>query len=457
MNYKASILWSGRLYKLLEKLNLEEKFNLDALVDNNMPEVLSKLQNSALLKKVAICQTNGKASTANFLNQIIAADDKTFVSNISKTGKKYPPLTSIIMDLAKGFDIFDSECHKDYYVMALNEFELDNYFNSMRFDYLLLGNLFIDQKDYATLEEKREKIQSAITLNSKLDLIINADDPLFYRIDEIKNDTLLNKKRNKFYYGFNNIEFGDNNKNLSQKNDFLTCPNCSCRLDYRKIFYSHIGDYDCACGFKRPKLDLSADAKIFDDYSFLTVYYKDNKMVFRVPVGGIEGAYNALGAIAVAINLGIERKIISNAFDDFKSIKGIDEILNYKDKTIKIKTAKNPTSLSLALRELYAKKNTKVVFCLNDSLADGIDTSWIWDSNFNSISQFENKIFVSANRFDDMALRLKYANVNPSLIIMDGSIKNAIRCCYWDLEKNESMLIITSPSLIDEIYDILNK
>ena len=87
MNYKASILWSGRLYKLLERLNLEEKFNLDALVDNNMPEVLSKLQNSALLKKVAICQTNGKASTANFLNQIIAADDKTYVSNISQNGK----------------------------------------------------------------------------------------------------------------------------------------------------------------------------------------------------------------------------------------------------------------------------------------------------------------------------------------------------------------------------------
>ena len=122
-----------------------------------------------------------------------------------------------------------------------------------------------------------------------------------------------------------------------------------------------------------------------------------------------------------------------------------------------IKTVKNPTSLSLALRELYAKKNTKVVFCLNDTLADGIDTSWIWDSNFNSVTQFENKIFVSANRFDDMALRLKYANINPSLIIMDGSIKNAIKCCYWDLEKNESMLIISSPSLIEEIYDILNK
>ena len=122
-----------------------------------------------------------------------------------------------------------------------------------------------------------------------------------------------------------------------------------------------------------------------------------------------------------------------------------------------IKTIKNPVSLSVALRELYASKNKKVVFCLNDNEQDGIDASWIWDANFNSVSFFENKIYVSANRFDDMALRLKYANVNPSLIVMEGSVRNAIQCCYWELEKNETMLILTTPSLIDEVYEILKK
>ncbi len=457
MDFKTSILWSGRLYKLLEKLNFEDKFNLDYIVDNNMPEVLAKLQSYARLAKIAICQTNGKASCASLLNQIITSDDKTYISNISKEGKTYPPLTSIILDLAHGFDIFDSQWQKDYYTIALSEFDIEQYFNSIKFDYLLLGNLFINQTDFTSLEEKKERIQAAISLNSKLNLIINADEPMFYEIDEIKNDTILNKKRTKFYYGFNNIEYGDANKNLAQKNDLIKCPNCSCVLDYKKNYYSHIGEYSCACGFKRPKLDLSADVKVFGDYSFLTAYYNDNKMVFKLPFGGIEGAYNALGAIAVAINLGIERKVISEAFEEYNLLKGRDDILTYKNKRIKIKTIKNPTSLSLALRELYANKNTKVVFCLSDEIQDGVDTSWIWDANFNSVSYFENKIYVSANRFDDMALRLKYANVNPSLIIMEGSIKNAIQCCYWDLEKNETMLILSSPSLIDEIYEILKK
>lgn len=442
---------------MLEKLNLENRFNLDSIVDNNLPQILSKLQSYARLGKIAICQTNGKTLTTSIINQILLSNDNSYISNISKSSKKYPPLTSIILDLAHGLDIFASECEKDYYTMALGEFELDQYFNSMKFDYLLLGNLLLDQKDFITLEEKKERIQNAIALNSKLNLIINADEPMFNKIDEIKNDTILNKKRSKFYYGFNNVEFGESLVELSQKNDILRCPNCGCMLDYKKRHYSHIGQYNCACGFKRPQLDLSADVKIFADYCFLTAYYNDNKMVFKLPFGGIEGAYNALGAIAIAINLGIERKVITNAFEDYKLLKGREDILTYKNKQIKIKTIKNPTSLSLALRELYATKNTKIVFCLNDETQDGIDTSWIWDANFNSVSYFENKIYVTGNRFDDMALRLKYANVNPSLIIMEGSIKNAIQCCYWELEKNETMLILSTPSLIDSIYEILKK
>ena len=71
------------------------------------------------------------------------------------------------------------------------------------------------------LKEKREKIQNALVLNSKLKLIINADEPMFDKIDEIKNDTILNKKRSKFYYGFNNIEYGDKASLMEQSNDIL--------------------------------------------------------------------------------------------------------------------------------------------------------------------------------------------------------------------------------------------
>ena len=454
MDFKTKIKLLGRLYKILEKTGLKSHFPLDSFIDNYSPQLVFKLQSYCNSGKVAICSTNGKKTLLNIFNQILKQDNKTFITNLIKN-KKYSFLSSTVLNLSEE-NSFSNE-FKDYYTMIFDEFELANCFNNSRFDYLVLHNLFIDQKDYATLGEKRQKIQEALILNSKLNLVINADEPCFFEIDDIKNDVLLNKKRNKIFYGFNNIEFFNTNDILEQKNDFLRCPKCACILDYKKRFYSHIGYYECECGFKRPQLQISADAKIYPDYSFLNVYYNENKYAFKVPLGGVYNAYNALGAIALALSLKIERKIISKAFENYIPLKGRDEIIQNNGRNIKIKTIVNPTSLSEAIRELWGEKNVKVVFCLSDASKDGVDTSWIWDSNFKAFEGFENKIYVSSNRFDDLALRLKYANVNPCLISMDSSIKSAIQCCFWELEKNEKMLILTTPSDLDEVYRSIKK
>ena len=390
-------------------------------------------------------------------NQILALAGKTMITNVERNAKRYPVFTSIVLNLANGIDLITSDCKKDYYTMAINEYELSAYFNSMKFDYLLLHNLFIDHREYSTLEEKKRKIQDAIMLNSKLNLVINADDPLFYDIDEIKNDTILNKKRTKIYYGFNKIEFCDDNNDLIQKNDVTKCPSCGCSLDYRKRFYSHLGHYDCECGFRRPRLDISADARVFSDYTFLTVYWADKKYVFKLPLGGVYNAYNALGAIALAITMQIDRKTIAAALEKYMYLQARDEVVELKNKNIKVKVIKNPTSLSEAIRELYGSKNTKVVFCLNDEIDDGVDTSWIWDANFTALKGFENKIYVCANRFDDMALRIKYSGVNPCLMIMDSNVKSTVECCFYDLESNENMLVLTTPSLVDEVYSAIKR
>ena len=457
MNFKTAIIWLGRFYRLLEKIKLENKFQLDSFIDNNYPWVISKIQTYANNGKIAVCGTNGKKTTLDLINQILEKDNKTFITNVTKDSVIYPVLTSIILDLSKTFSIFSGEIKKDYYSMAMDCFEMPLYFNTMKFDYLLLHNAFTDQKNYYSLEEKRKKIQESIVLNSKLNLIINADDPVFYEIDEIKNDTTFNKKRNKIYYGFENVEYAIDDDELIQNNDLIRCPKCSCVLDYKKRFYSHLGQYDCECGFKRPKLDISADVKIFSDYSFLSVYHNDNKLVFKLPFGGLYNAYNALGAISLALVLGINRKTITEAFENYRPIRARDEILKYENKKIKIKTIVNPTSLSESIRELYGAKNKKVVFCLNDEIEDGEDTSWIWDSNFNSLKGFENKIYITSNRFDDMALRLKYAGVNPCLLIMDGSVKSAVRTCLYELEEKEELIIFVVPSEIKEVYSVLNK
>ena len=455
MNFKTAVILQGKIYKFLEKLGLEDKLSLDSFIDCNMPDVLSRLQTYSKDAKIAVSGTNGKKTVVNLINSIFSENEKSFITNVSKLGKRYPVLTSIILDLARTFEVFGNDFEKDYYVMAMDEFELGGYFNSMKFDYLILNNLFSDQRDYCPLEEKREKIREALVLNSKTNLIINADDPMFYKIDDIKSEILLNKKRNKFFFGFEKIEYGDSSEKYIQYNDMLRCPICGCKLDYKKRFYSHLGQYDCECGFKRPKLDISANAKVFYDYIFLDVFYNGNKYVFRLPFGGVYNAYNTLAAISLAYYLGIERKTITSAFDNYSNLHARDEIIKYKERNVKIKVIKNSTALSEATRELYGNKNSKAVFCLNDDNLDGIDTSWIWGANLDSVKNFENKVYVCANRFDDMALRLKYAGVNPCLIVMDNSIKNTIKSCYWDTEEDANIIIFATPSVLDEIYRTL--
>jgi len=451
MDFQKAVAISGKVYNFLKKINMQSYFKPDKIIDKYYPEVLSRLQTYSSCAKIAITSTNGKRTMASFLNKIIKENNQTIITNISNNADKTPVLTSILIELFKNDSI------RDYYTMTFDEIELANYFSSMKFDYLVLNNIFYDQRDMLECIEKRRFIQNAIMLNSKLNLVVNADDAFLFEIDEIKNDTILNKKRKKILYGFNNVEFYNNADCLGQRSDILKCPNCGCDLIFDKHFYSHLGHYNCECGFRRPKPDVEADVTIFPNYLFLNVFYNGEKYAFKMPVGDLYNAYNALGAIALALQLNISRKTIASALEKYTPLKNRNELITNDNKNIKIKLTKNATSLSENLRELYYTKNYKVVFCLDDKEQDGIDTSWIWDSNFSALKGFENKIFVAGNRFDDMALRIKYAGVNPSLIVMDQTISHAIECCRWDLDDNENMLIITTPSLINCVEAAVKK
>ena len=78
MDFKTAIIWLGRAYRLLEKIKAQDKFQLDAFIDNNYPWLVSKLQMYANFAKVAICATNGKKTTLDLINQILIKDNSLF-------------------------------------------------------------------------------------------------------------------------------------------------------------------------------------------------------------------------------------------------------------------------------------------------------------------------------------------------------------------------------------------
>ena len=71
---------------------------------------------------------------------------------------------------------------------------------------------------------------------------------------------------------------------------------------------------------------------------------------------------------------------------------------------------KNPTGLNQVLRAIASHPGRKrVLFFLNDGIADGRDISWIWDTDYELLQPQAEWVLASGTRAEDLALRLKYA------------------------------------------------
>jgi hypothetical protein len=62
---------------------------------------------------------------------------------------------------------------------------------------------------------------------------------------------------------------------------------------------------------------------------------------------------------------------------------------------------------------------------INDRFADGTDVSWLWDADFERLEGRVAHAVVSGIRAADMAVRLKYAGVEPERIVVEPDLARA--------------------------------
>jgi UDP-N-acetylmuramyl tripeptide synthase len=51
----------------------------------------------------------------------------------------------------------------------------------------------------------------------------------------------------------------------------------------------------------------------------------------------------------------------------------------------------------------------RILFFLNDGVADGRDISWIWDTDYETVQPQTSWVLAAGTRAEELALRLKYA------------------------------------------------
>lgn len=367
---------------------------------------------SKYIKKriITITGTNGKSTTSGLIAHILETAHQKVVHNLKGA--------NMLTGVANVFALSIAPLKRyDYAVIESDEAYLTKLYDYMKSDYLVVTNLFRDQLDrYGELNTTAEFIKNAIDKNPDLKLILNADDPIVATFDRTKYAV---------YYGFENVEYDCSYEHKSNAPSEVF--NCMCgeELKYSKQFFAQQGHYYCPkCGYKRHECNYSADVKVYNDYSILTVRNRGISFEFKVNLAGLYNAYNALAAISLGFETGMNQEEIQKSLDTYQAIFGRTEKRTINGNPAVIQLIKNPTGASEVLKTVDLKSN--IVIAINDNYADGRDISWLWDSDFEQLKNAEKLVITSGCRANDMATRLKYAGIPQEKIIVEPNIKKAI-------------------------------
>lgn len=417
LRFYISLLIAKSAYMFLKITKLSSGTSIIGLLTLKIcPNFLKYANDFILEKKISITGTNGKTTTSGLISHLIQQSGKNVINNAMGANM----LNGVVNALALKINPFKKA---DFSVIELDEANVEPVYTNFEADYLLVTNLFRDQLDrYGELATTKKFIQNGINLKPEITLILNADDPLVAGLEA----------KNRIYYGIKEIIWADNMQpSESTVEESFTCP-CGKNLKYSQKFYAQQGHYYCDCGFKRPDVKYEARVTIYKTHSVINLSGVD----YEIPLTGLFNAYNATGAIALALELGITD--IQKNLKTFRVAFGRSEVKSLEGKRTLIQLIKNPVGANEVLKTVDADSN--LLIAINDNYADGRDISWLWDAEFEFLKKVKKEIVVSGTRANDMALRLKYAGINTKNIKIIGDIKKAVDYIGKSADNNITIL-----------------
>lgn len=359
------------------------------------PALLGKLAHQVRKEIILVCGTNGKTTTNNLIYSLFT--DKGYKVICNNVGANMlPGVACSFISKASLFGKLDA----DYAAIECDEASLRHIVNHIKPHKILVTNLFRDQMDrYGEVEDTLKLLEEGIKKVPDTTLVLNADDPFSRKLG-------LEKKAIYFGISENTLSSFDEN----QENQF--CLNCGALLNYDYSHYNQLGRYKCLkCGFERPNPNYSATRVNLDNGISFVMSYKGFQHKFKVNYRGFYNVYNILASFAVFEDNGGNPEDAQKTFNLYKPQIGRMESFKIYGKEVILNLAKNPAGFNQAISLAVQDKDEKtVLLAVNSESSDGTDVSWLWDTNFELLTEANVKtLFVSGKRRDDLALRLKYS------------------------------------------------
>lgn len=388
------------------------------------PQVLARLSAQITGETLAVTGTNGKTTTCGLVADLLAHRRSPVVHN--QLGANM--VSGITAALIHQTNPQGSLTAKQG-ILEVDEASLERVSREATIHRLVVTNLFRDQLDrYGELDTTARMIAKGFP-SVKIQLILNADDPLVAGLGE-KDEAKTLEQRSQcapLYYGIDAITYEypitwPEGSVVPFQRESTACPLCQSILHYDVEFYGHLGHYHCpGCQYRRPTPQLRVThLQVSPSGSVMDLHFDPTGQHWRLscPLPGVFNAYNVLAALAGALATepdGWTEETLQEILNHYHGVFGRAERRQLSDpngvaKSIMVLLIKNPTGASEVLKLVAGDPKGRLCIAINDHYADGRDISWLWDAAFECIPR-EKAIVVSGRRAWDMATRLKYAGV----------------------------------------------
>jgi lipid II isoglutaminyl synthase (glutamine-hydrolysing) len=384
------------------------------------PEAIAKLGAGLTGGSTIISATNGKTTTAGMLAAILAAEGRPPVHNRAGSNMTWGVATALLEQRgAEG-------------LFEVDEAWLPRVAQQLHPRLIVLGNLFRDQLDrYGEMEALAEEWAKAVAAApAGTGLALNADDPL---IADLGRDPDTERPRDGVLY-FGIEDHSQALPELQHAFDAKHCRRCGHPYAYEVAFVGHLGHYSCPnCGAQRPRPEIAATRIELRgmEGSAATVRVPGGEIEVELPLPGLYNVYNALAAIAAALKLGVDAERVAAALRDMRAAFGRVETIPIGDNRVSILLIKNPAGANEVLRTLKLEAEGSdagidLWVALNDRIADGRDVSWVWDADFEVLTDAVRRVTCAGTRAPEMALRLKYAGWPEDRIVVELGIATSL-------------------------------
>ena len=361
------------------------------------PHAIARLAARLPNGSVVVSATNGKTTTAAMVATILGRTGTKLVHN--RAGANMAGGVATALASGRG----------DMGLFEVDEFWLGPVADELEPRAILLSNLFRDQLDrYGELEIIADRWAVIVAdLPPETALVLNADDPLVAD---------LGRQRDALYFGVDDDALAL--AELQHASDSKHCRRCGHAYVYEAAYLAHLGHYACPhCGARRPDPQVGAsqvELRGIRSAAF-TLTTPDGERRIELPLPGLYNVYNALGAAALCLRLGISLDDVAAGLAAVEPAFGRAETVDVGGRPTSILLVKNPAGANEVLRTLALEGRELDLFgVLNDRIADGRDVSWVWDADWEIVAPHVRRLTCSGTRAAELALRLKYAGVDPA-------------------------------------------